>query len=129
MTDPKTIARNYLASVAAKDLDRCASMLAPDITFSGPASNYRGSAEILTAFRRLSSIHVRNDIVRVFAEGNEVCVIYDFVTDTMGSMPTIEWLTIENDRIASIKLYYDQVPWLKIREEMARRAATSQAHA
>lgn len=127
MTDPKTLARNYLASVANKDLDRCASMLAPDVTFTGPASQYKGPADILAAFRRLSSIHVRNDIQRVFGDGNEVCVIYDFVTDTMGSMPTIEWLTIADGKIASIKLYYDQVPWVKIREEMARRAATAQA--
>ena len=129
MTDPKTIARNYLTSVSNKDLDRCASLLAPDVTFVGPASQYKGPADILAAFRRLSSIHVRNDIQRVFGDGNEVCVIYDFVTDTMGAMPTIEWLTIHDGKIASIKLYYDQVPWVKIREEMARRAAAAQTQA
>ncbi len=122
---PKQIAVAYLQAVASHDLDRCGSLLAPNVTFKGPASDYRGAGDILAAFRRLSSIHVRNDIVRVFGEGNEVCVIYDFVTDTMGSMPTIEWLKIENDQIASINLYYDQVPWLKIREELARRAKAS----
>jgi len=127
MTNPETIARTYLDSVATKDLDRCASLLAPEVTFRGPASQYKGAAEILAAFRRLSSIHVRTDIQRVFSDGNEVCVIYDFVTDTMGAMPTIEWLTIEDGKIASIKLFYDQVPWVKIREEMARRAAAAAA--
>jgi len=88
-------------------------------------ASYTGAPEILAAFRRLSSIHVRNDIQRVFSDGNEVCVIYDFVTDTMGAMPTIEWLTIDDGKIAKIKLFYDQVPWVKIREEMGRRAASS----
>lgn len=118
MTDPKAIALKYLSNINA-----CAPLLAPDVTFTGPASTYTGADGILAAFRRLSSIHVRNDVVRAFVDGNEVCVIYDFVTDTMGSMPTIEWLTIRDGKIASIRLYYDQVPWLKIREEIARRAA------
>ncbi|HEY6876504.1 MAG TPA: nuclear transport factor 2 family protein [Polyangiales bacterium] len=125
MTDSKTIALAYLDAVASKDMERCNSLLAPDVTFKGPASDYRGPAELLAAFRRLSSIHIRNDVVRVFAEGNEVCVIYDFVTDAMGTMQTIEWLKIENGKIQSINLYYDQVPWVKIREEMTRRAKAS----
>lgn len=125
MTDSKTIALAYLEAVSTKDLDRCGRLLASNVEFRGPASTYQGPADILAAFRRLASIHVRNDIVKVFADGNEVCVIYDFVTDTMGAMPTIEWLTIENGQIQRINLYYDQVPWLKIREEMARRAKAS----
>lgn len=123
MTNAQAIALAYLDAVSTKDLDACGKLLAPDVQFKGPASAYTGAADILAAFRRLSSIHVRNEVVRTFVDGDEVCVIYDFVTDTMGSMPTIEWLTIRDNRIASIRLYYDQVPWLKIREEMARRAA------
>jgi hypothetical protein len=104
---------------------RCASLLSPDLTFKGPVSTYKGPADLLAAFRHLASVHVRNDIVKVFTDGNEVCVIYDFVTDTMGALPTIEWLKIANGKIQSINLFYDQVPWLKIREELARRAKAS----
>lgn len=118
MTDPKAIALAYLSNIHA-----CAPLLAPDVTFTGPASTYTGADGILAAFRRLAGIHVRNDIQRLFVDGDEVCAIYDFVTDTMGSMPTIEWLKVRDGKIASIRLYYDQVPWLKIREEIARRAA------
>jgi hypothetical protein len=97
------------------------------VRFTGPASNLHGIRELRAAFERISSVHVRSDIKRVFSDGNEVCVIYDFVTDTAGTLPTIEWIALENGRIASIKLYYDQVPWLKIREEMARRTAQATA--
>jgi hypothetical protein len=65
---------------------------------------------------------VRSDIKRVFSDGDEVCVIYDFVTDTAGPLPAIEWLHFENGKIRSIQLYYDQVPWTKLREEMTRRS-------
>jgi hypothetical protein len=70
---------------------------------------------------------VRNDVKRVFVDGDEVCVIYDFVTDTVGVVPTIEWLGFEGDRIRSVKLYYDQVPWQTLRQELATRAARATA--
>ncbi|MFT3697826.1 MAG: nuclear transport factor 2 family protein [Kofleriaceae bacterium] len=119
----KDIALAYLDSVSTKNMDRCGQLLAPDVKFHGPASQYKNATEILAAFRRLASIHVRNDITRVFTDGDEVCVIYDFVTD-LGPVPTIEWLKVANGRITSINLYYDQLPWVKIREEMQRRAAS-----
>jgi len=120
---PEAVALAYLDAVAKKELDRCASLVDPEIRFSGPASTITGVRDLLAAFRNIGAIHVRNDIKRVFSDGNEVCVIYDFVTDTVGAVPTVEWLQIANGRIQAIHLYYDQVPWLALREELARRAS------
>ena len=122
---PEAVVLAYLDAVGKKELDRVASLVDPEVRFTGPVSTYTGVRDLLAAFRNIGAIHVRNDIVRVFSDGNEVCVIYDFVTDTVGALPTIEWLRVENGRIQSINLYYDQVPWMKLREEMARRRATA----
>ncbi len=121
------VALAYLDAVAKKDLERIESLVAPDVRFVGPATTLTGTRELLAAFRRISAVHVRSDIKRVFSDGDEVCVIYDFVTDTAGALPTVEWLRVEGGRIRSINLYYDQVPWLKIREELGRRAAQATA--
>jgi predicted ester cyclase len=122
---PEAVALAYLDAVGKKELDRVASLVDPEVRFTGPMNAYTGIRDLLAAFRNIGAIHVRNDIKRVFSDGNEVCVIYDFVTDTVGALPTIEWLRVENGRIQSINLYYDQVPWMKLREEMARRRATA----
>jgi hypothetical protein len=124
---PEAIALAYLDAVAKKELDRVAELLDPDVHFIGPATTLDGPAAMLAAFRRIGAIHVRSDVKRVFSEGSEVCVIYDFVTDTAGALPAVEWLRIEGNRIRAINLYYDQVPWLKLREEIARRAAKATA--
>jgi hypothetical protein len=121
------IARSYLRAVGDKDLGKVEELLAPDITFVGPAMSLAGVRDVLAALRRISAIHVRNDVKRVFVDGDEVCVIYDFVTDTVGEVPTIEWLSFENARIRSVKLYYDQVPWQTVRQELAKRAAQASA--
>lgn len=120
--NPEATVLAYLDAVAKKDLGRLESLVTPDVQFTGPVSSLRGIRDLRAAFERISSVHVRSDVKRVFRDGNEVCVIYDFVTDTAGTLPTIEWISVHEGRIANIKLYYDQVPWLKIREELARRA-------
>ena len=125
--DPETIVRSYLAAVGNKDLSAVADLLAPDISFAGPAMSLHGSRDVLEALRRISAIHVRNDIQRVFVDGDEVCVIYDFVTDTVGSVATIEWLRIAAGRIQTVNLYYDQLPWQTLRKELATRAARASA--
>jgi hypothetical protein len=124
MTDLKTIAVSYVEAAGTKDLERISELLANDLTFVGPTSTYRTAAEVVAALRRLTAIHVRNDIKRVFVDGDEACVIYDFVTDTaIGAVPTVEWLRIEGGRIRSIHLFYDRVPWQTVLVEMQQRAA------
>jgi hypothetical protein len=107
------IARAYVEAVGHKQLDKVKALLAPDLEFIGPAMTLSSATELLTAFRRIGAILVRNEIRRIFVDGNEACVIYDFVTDTtLGTVPIVEWLRIEGGRICSVKVYYDRVPWV-----------------
>ena len=124
---PEAIALAYLDAVAKKELDRVASLVTSDVRFVGPANSFTGAPELLAAFRRISAIHLKSDVKRVFSDGNEVCVIYDFVTDTAGALPCVEWLRLEGGKICEVKLFYDQVPWIEIRKEMTRRAAQATA--
>jgi hypothetical protein len=124
----KTLAVAYLEAVGKKDLGRVQELLAPDLKFVGPSMSRTSAQEFIQALQRLGAIHVRNDVRRVFADGNEVCVIYDFVTDTpAGALPTIEWLRFEGGRIQSINLYYDRVPWKAVMDEITQRAAQPRA--
>lgn len=126
----EAIARAYLDAVSSKRLEKLNDLLADDVRFVGPAASHDTREGVCAALKRVSSIHVKSEIKRVFADGSDVCVIYDFVTDAIGVLETIEWLTIENGRIQSIHLYYDQLPWQKAREEITRRAqAAAQANA
>ena len=123
-TDKKTLALAYLDAVAKQEYDRVAGLLADDLQFRGPQSTRTSAQDFISALKRLGAVHVRNDVKRVFVDGDEVCVIYDFVTDTTaGALPTIEWLRFEGARIRSIDLYYDRLPWQTVMATMAERAA------
>jgi len=122
--DLKKLTLAYLDAVGKKDFDRLERLLAPDLKFVGPSMTRTTARDFIGALQRLGAIHVRNDIKRVFADGDEVCVIYDFVTDTTaGALPTIEWLRFDGQRIRSIDLHYDRLPWQAVMAAMAERAA------
>ena len=122
-TDRKTLALAYLNAVGKQQYGKVEALLAPDVQFRGPSMTRTSAEELLGALKRLAAIHVRNDVKRVFADGDEVCVIYDFVTDTpAGALPTIGWLRFEGERIRSIDLYYDRLPWQTVMAVIAERA-------
>ena len=122
--EPAHVAREYVEAVGDKEFGKIEALLAPDVQFTSPAMTLSSAAEVLTALRRIGAILVRNEIRRVFVDGNEACVIYDFVSDTaIGTVPTVEWLRIEGGRIRCVKLYYDRAPWLTVATELGPRVA------
>ena len=125
-TDRKKLALAYLEAVARQQYDKVDGFLAPDLRFRGPAMTRTSAGEFLAALKRLAAIHVRNDVKRVFVDGDHVCVIYDFVTDTSaGALPAVEWLQFAGDRISSIDLYYDRLPWQAVMAAIAERGMRS----
>ena len=127
-TDRKKLALAYLEAVARQQYDRVEGFLAPDLRFRGPAMTRTSAGEVLAALKRLAAIHVRNDVKRIFVDGDHVCVIYDFVTDTSaGALPAVEWLQFAGDRISSIDLYYDRLPWQAVMAAIAERDMRSGA--
>jgi ketosteroid isomerase-like protein len=127
MKNPEAVVLAYLEAFATKDFARLDTLIAPDLKFVGPARSFTGARELRAAAERISAVLVRNDVKRVFSDGDEVCVIYDLVTDAVGAVHTVEWIKVTNGRIASINLFYDQLPWQKVRDEMERRAAKASA--
>jgi hypothetical protein len=122
--DPRDIALAYIDACGRKDLDAVAPLLAPDIVFVGTSNTVTGATPYLEVLRRIGLVWVRSDVKKVFADGPEVCVIYDFVTDTpAGAVPIVEWLRIEAGRITSVKLFLDRMRFKPASDELARRAS------
>jgi ketosteroid isomerase-like protein len=120
--DPKNIALAYIEACGRKDLDAVAALLAPELRFVGPGNAVTGAAPYLAVLRRLGAVWVRSDVKKVFADGDDVCVIYDFVTDTpAGAVPIVEWLRIEDGRILSVTLFFDRATLKPASDELGRR--------
>jgi hypothetical protein len=127
-SDPRTVARAHVEAMTRKDFQTMERLFAPDITFKGPGGTLSGTSDVLGGYKRLGPILLRNDIRKIFVDGDEACVIYDFVTDTPGGVvSTVEWLQLRDGRIRSIWLLFDRGPWPLVMEELARRAAAQKA--
>jgi hypothetical protein len=126
MSDPRAVATAYIEAVGRHDFDQVAALLHPDVQFESPARNVTGAADYISALRKLAPIVARNEIKTAIAEGNDVCVVYDFVTDTsVGAVPSVEWLTVEDDRIRTVRLIFHSQPWGAVIDELRRRVAAA----
>ena len=120
----KQVALEYIEACGRKDYDTVSRLLSPSLTFVGPGNALTGAAQYLAVLRRLGPVWKRSDVKKVFVDGDEVCVIYDFVTDTpAGAVPLVEWLRVEDGRIASVMLFFDRVTFKQAADELAPRAA------
>lgn len=122
--DPRHIALSYIEACGTGNFSAVAPLLSPHITFVGPGNTLTGAEPYLAVLRRLGPIWRGSDVKKVFADGPDVCVIYDFVTDTAaGSVPIVEWLRVEGGLITSIRLFFDRVSFKPAGDELAQRAA------
>jgi hypothetical protein len=123
--DPEITALSYIEACGRQDFDAVLPLLAPDLKFVGPGNALTGAVPYLAVLRRIGVVWVRSDVRKVFAEGPDVCVIYDLVTDTpAGAVPIVEWLRVEGGRIASVTLVFDRVAFKPASEAIALRAAS-----
>ncbi len=118
-SDIKALAIRYIEAVGRKDFDTVAQVLHPDLDFGGNIAASRGGDAWVAALRRLSPVLVRNDVKKILSEGNEVCILYDFVT-TVCPVPSAEWLSFNGDRIASVYLLFDRSRWSEVLQELQR---------
>ena len=119
-SDLRTLATRYIEAVGKKDFDTVASFLNPQMEFTGNIAASRGAGEWIAALRRLSPVLLRNEVKKVFVDGSEVCIIYDFVT-TVCPVPSVEWLVIKDDLITSIFLLFDRSRWPEVMEALKAR--------
>jgi len=123
-SEAKQIALDYIEACGRKDYDTVSRLVSPSMTFVGPGNALAGAAPYLAVLKRLGTVWSRSDVKKVFVDGDEVCVIYDFVTDTpAGAVPIVEWLRVKDGQIASVTLFFDRVTFKPAADELAHRAA------
>jgi hypothetical protein len=114
----------YIQAVGEHRLEDLRPMLEPDATFTLGDATFRGVDEFVGAFVRLMPILERNEIRKVFVDGDEACVIYDFVTSTpVGPVLSVEYLTFHADRIKSSLLVFERQHWPEVMAVLVERKA------
>lgn len=88
-------------------------LLADDFVFTGPAVTIRGPDNFIKASRHVVRGLEAVEIRKSFAEGSDVCIIFNMVIDhKVGRMEVVDWYHLRGGRIASIWSLFDMAPFV-----------------
>lgn len=102
----KALAMDYITAAGRKQFERVRRFLHDELTFKAPMQTlFQTADDYLVTLKDHEGSLLRNDIKAVFADLDEVCIVYDAVTNTeLGAVPCVQWIKVREDRIASIRL-------------------------
>ncbi len=116
MSHAEMIVRNYQDAFYRGDFRAACAVLADDLDFEGPLEKHSTSRDLLASLERLEPIMKEVRVLKVMSSGDDVCVLYDFITNTdaIGTTRIAEWFHVQDDRIDRIRIYFDPTPYLRL---------------
>ena len=112
MSNAKEIVEKYKEAVGRKDFIAARKLLHDDLAFQGPIETLNKADDYVASISKLANIIQRTEVKKVFADGNDVCVLYDMVTDTpAGTAFIVEWYQVRGDKIGSLRAVFDARPF------------------
>src|SRR5438094_894156 len=112
MTKAKDIVTAYQRALGRGDIAGARTYLHDDLSFVGPFESFQRPELYLEALGKLHHIVERVEPRRTFVDGDDVCIIYDMVTNTPAGTAFIrEWYRDRGDKIGSIRAVFDARPF------------------
>jgi SnoaL-like domain len=108
---PKIVA-DYQQALGAGDFAAARHLLHDDLSFQGPIDTFESPEPYLESLQKLHHIIERIDVKKTFADGDDVCILYDMVTNTpAGTAFIAEWYHVKDAKIAAIRVVFDARPF------------------
>src|ERR1700730_2880410 len=108
MANAGQVVHGFTQAMSAGDLTAARQYLHDDLSFRGPFDQFDNPEPYLRAVGKLFTMVQRVDMKRMFVAGDDVCLLYDLVTNTpAGTAFVCEWIRVKGERIASIRAVFD----------------------
>ena len=119
-TSPKEIVLGYQRALGKNDWEAARKFLRDDMQFKGPLATHDRPEGYLEDLKRLHPIIKGVDMKKVFADGDDVCLLYDMHTNTPAGTAFIsEWYRVHGGKIASLRVVFDARPFAQMMEKTA----------
>jgi len=106
-----TTASKCLEAWSSGDLETTRSLLADDVTFSGPLGQTKGADAYVRGVSKMAETVTGVELKKLIVEGDDVCIMYDVFSNTAGPLPTVGWYHFSADeKIDSVRAYFDPRP-------------------
>jgi ketosteroid isomerase-like protein len=115
--DAKEIVGRYHEAWKRHDFEAARAELHDDLSFQGPFDTFERADDYINAVRGLAAIVTDVILRKTFVDGDDVCLLYDMVTNTpAGTQPIAEWYRVRDGKIGAIQVYFDSRPFAALRE-------------
>lgn len=102
--DAKGPVMSYIEAMGSRDYATVRNYLADNVRVKGPAGeSFRSPDEFLKMMEQQSG---KYDIKKVFVDGNDVCLLYDFITPKVTTF-FCSWYQVKDGKITSIQTVFD----------------------
>lgn len=117
-TNAKEIVMGYQRALGNNDWTAARKFLKDDMTFKGPIAAYDRPQPYLEDLKKLHPIVKGVEMKKTFVDGNDVCLLYDMITNTPAGTAFIsEWYHVEGEKIASLRVVFDARPFAAMWEK------------
>jgi SnoaL-like domain len=112
MTNAREIVNGFQKALGKGDFKAARNFLDDHLQFVGPFESFDRPEPYLESLERLHHIVARVEPKKMFVDGDDVCLLYDMVTNTpAGTAFIVEWHRVKGDRIGAIRIVFDPRPF------------------
>ena len=111
MQGSKDVILSYHKAMQSGNYSGARQLLHDNLEFQGPIETFHKADDYIHALQKLSAIVDHIDILKVFEDGNDVCLLCDLVTKTLGTSFVVEWYKVKEGKIASVRAVFDARPF------------------
>ncbi len=102
--EAEKVVMEYVGALDSQDFDRAAGLIAEDVRIIGPAGENFGKPKDFT--NMLKRYHGKYAILKVFVDGEDVGLLYDFTTSGK-TVYMSSWYKVEGRKINYIRTVFD----------------------
>lgn len=113
-TSALSVVNAFLDAFVARDCERMRSYLSDtQFSFVGPTRAFDNADDLAADLTRIGPILKRIERRSTLVQGNEVCVIFNFIATMpeLDNTRVAQWFRVEDGKITAIELFYDAHPY------------------
>ena len=111
MSDARDVVDRYFTALKRKDFATMRALLHDDVTFKGPLGTTDGADDYIGTLEQVTANMTGVERRALFADGEDVCQVYDLVLSAPAvTLPVAQWLKVRENRIATVRLFFDPRP-------------------
>jgi limonene-1,2-epoxide hydrolase len=112
MANASKIVSDYQQALGKGDFAAAKKLVHNNLLFQGPLDTFHSPEPYFEALKQLHPVIQRIDMKKIFADGNDVCVLYEMVTNTpAGTAFVCEWYQVKGEKIAGVRTVFDARPF------------------